>query len=406
MEEVIIEEVVNEVVNEVGIINNLIHKKNSSILLKAAESAEENMKKVLEINKMNIEKSTEENIEKVLEINNMNIEKALEVKLNLNLAIEKINNCEYRLAIDYFLILKNNLINTNYYIGICYYFLKEYSQSAEYFQMLKRSELKINNMLGLCYHHSQNYNLAIKHFKLAIEEGNKLSIHNIANTYLELKDYEKAIKSYQESGFKYANHSIGKCYVVMDDYKNASKYYAKALQQKDNNKLDDRLFENIYIKLAECQLKLNNPKNACMCYVEVFEKNKTKLIFDKIVNLLFSQNCYEKVINLIEHNQNFICPLINLIVGYCHIQINNLSEAKKHLELSLNNNCVIAKKELESFINIDNDIINIDIDKMYGVLSLLSLDQSNITKKRVRFTNDNDNDNDNDNENSNKKTKK
>ena len=106
-------------------------------------------------------------------------------------------------------------------------YVKEFPNNADYL-----------NKLGVLYSNENNYKEAEKWYLKAIENGNLTAISNLADNYLELKDYEKAIKYYKEYE-KVADNPrnytwIAAAYENLEDYKNAREWYFKALKtEKD-----------------------------------------------------------------------------------------------------------------------------------------------------------------------------
>ena len=106
-------------------------------------------------------------------------------------------------------------------------YVKEFPNNADYL-----------NKLGVLYSNENNYKEAEKWYLKAIENGNLTAISNLADNYLELKDYEKAIKYYKEYE-KVADSPenytwIAVAYENLEDYKNAREWYFKALKtEKD-----------------------------------------------------------------------------------------------------------------------------------------------------------------------------
>lgn len=121
----------------------------------------------------------------------------------------------YRLSLDKFDDIKNkypgtsSAIESSFYIGDCYYRLREYDKAIDYYHQFLNSSSKGDYLiyfafegLGYCYEEKGDYEKALENFKKSIEESemdiNELALVNIARCYEALNDKAKALEFYQK----------------------------------------------------------------------------------------------------------------------------------------------------------------------------------------------------------------
>ena len=338
-----------------------------------------------------------------------------------NLGKESITNNDFNTALEHFLILKNVLLDANYYIGFCYFKLNQYEKSLEYLTILeidknksnnldaklndlmgylhlkldnyekaiiyytKAKELGINNnnILGRCYYYLNKYELSLYYYLLALDDINEdksKTLYNIGNVYFMMKDYVNANKFYEESkeqGSHLANFGIGNCYMEQKQYDKGLNYYILALEQNEKLKIDNKIINFINEAIGNSYIRLEKPSCAIVYYIKAFSGGYYSLIF-KIIKILYILKFYEYVIKYIFKFYKKFSSDDYLLLGYSYYNINNLQEAKKYFELALNDNCEKALTNLKPYIKIDTDNkYTIDINKMYMVKTLISLSNTN-----------------------------
>lgn len=113
-------------------------------------------------------------------------------------------------------------------------YVKEFPNNADYL-----------NKLGVLYDNKDDNIEAEKWYLKAIDNGSFIAISNLANLYIEKKEYEKSIKYYKEYQ-KVADNTenylwIGVAYDELEDYKNAKEWYLKSVKFEKDGSPENRL---------------------------------------------------------------------------------------------------------------------------------------------------------------------
>ncbi len=120
---------------------------------------------------------------------------------------------KYRLSLGKFEDIKNrysgtsSAANSSFYIGDCYYHLREYDKAIDYYKQFLNISGKSNYLryfafegLGYCYEEKRDYEKALGYFKSSMEEGDidfkKLAFIAMARCYESLNDRAKALEFY------------------------------------------------------------------------------------------------------------------------------------------------------------------------------------------------------------------
>ena len=101
------------------------------------------------------------------------------------------------------------------------------------------------NILGTLYVNEENYKEAEKWYLKAVDKGSLVAVSNLAYVYIELEDYEKAIKYYKEYA-KVADapdnyYWMGLAYSYLEDYKNAKEWFLKAVKVDEGGSAENQL---------------------------------------------------------------------------------------------------------------------------------------------------------------------
>lgn len=113
-------------------------------------------------------------------------------------------------------------------------YVKEFPNNADYL-----------NKLGVLYDNKDDNIEAEKWYLKAIDNGSFIAISNLANLYIEKKEYEKSIKYYKEYQ-KVADNTenylwIGVAYDELEDYKSAKEWYLKSIKFEKDGSPENRL---------------------------------------------------------------------------------------------------------------------------------------------------------------------
>ena len=112
--------------------------------------------------------------------------------------------------------------------------MKEFPNNADYL-----------NKLGVLYDNKDDNIEAEKWYLKAIDNGSFIAISNLANLYIEKKEYEKSIKYYKEYQ-KVADNTenyfwIAVAYDELEDYKSAKEWYLKSIKFEKDGSPENRL---------------------------------------------------------------------------------------------------------------------------------------------------------------------
>lgn len=181
-------------------------------------------------------------------------------------------------------------------LGNTYYSIRDYPQALEYFEKKLSSTInkdrkgkgEVLGSIASVYRSIGKLSLAINFCEQAIKifrEENflneeLLSLGNLGNIYLDLRDYKQAIKYYKESLEKinllnlapdellsnkaHIFVNLGHAYLYLKDYSEAEKYYSDALliSDKDEKKLQAALLSG----LGNLYEELENYPQAEICF--------------------------------------------------------------------------------------------------------------------------------------------
>jgi len=103
----------------------------------------------------------------------------------------------------------SSAIKALFYIGDCYYRLRDYDKAIEYYERFINRSKKGHYLigfafegLGYCYEEKEDYKQALKYFKKSMEESDigvkKLNYLNIARCYGALNDRANALQFYKK----------------------------------------------------------------------------------------------------------------------------------------------------------------------------------------------------------------
>ena len=100
-------------------------------------------------------------------------------------------------------------------------------------------------ILKVLYDNKDDNIEAEKWYLKAIDNGSFIAISNLANLYIEKKEYEKSIKYYKEYQ-KVADNTenylwIGVAYDELEDYKSAKEWYLKSIKFEKDGSPENRL---------------------------------------------------------------------------------------------------------------------------------------------------------------------
>lgn len=300
-------------------------------------------------------------------------------------------------AIEY---IENNInsVKDSLIIRILYYILSEIYlkkknavKSFEYYNKSLSLGTKFYNDLGQIYYNIDIFDKAIHYFSKAIKNNEYEAFHNI--NILVLKNYDLALQYYLESiskGFEDSIIGIANCYAFKCEFKKAFNYYFILLKKKRNNiDINKKIIGTLYNFMGNCQYKLGDKKFACNLYLYAL-KYGFNSSYPKILKLYMELNYYDKAIKFIFSSSKYGYPIHYRYLGNCYLHNNNLEKAKKYYEFGLNNNCLIIKKELSSFISVDkNNAYTVDIDSLYAIMSLTKLGNNkqidNTNKRKIEY---------------------
>ena len=203
-----------------------------------------------------IKKQAEEETKKLIEENNINIE----ISNLFNLAYQADNNKDYNLSINYY----------NKIIEITDNLLKRYDENSEEYSKYKNNYLIAYNNRGNSKSYLGLYKEAIKDFDKAIElDSNYLNAYNnrgiskakLGNNEEAIKDFNKSIELNPNISEAYNNRGGAKA--ILKEYKEAIKDFDKAIELNPNN-------SEAYINIALTKQLLANTTKS--------KKEKNKLI--------------------------------------------------------------------------------------------------------------------------------
>jgi tetratricopeptide (TPR) repeat protein len=239
---------------------------------------------------------------KYLESNNLDkAEKSLKtaIKLNKNLyvAYSKLGNVylergDNNTAISYY--NKSLKINPKYSsaynnLGLAYINLEQFEKALGYFNQSLKLDPKDETVLN---------NIELLKLTIIDEKDKK------AESFISDKEYDKALKIYQEFLKKDPNSSeynskIGLCYAKMSKFDEANNYLQKALKLDKENDIANFNMGNYYLELVNV---IANPQEN----VEIIEKhiNNAKSYFEKACYLGYELACDNRDLKTLRSSLN------------------------------------------------------------------------------------------------------
>lgn len=162
--------------------------------------------------KLNFQKEAISYYEKSLFINN----DFYQSKYNLAILYYKLKNFNKSQELFFQIINKNkNDFNSYYNLGVIKYDQKQFSDAILFLQKaisLKNDSFISHHHLAMCYESMGKFDLAIQIYTKAItldDVNCSISLNNLGNIYLELKDFEKAVFFFQKAlNYKVKKSSI------------------------------------------------------------------------------------------------------------------------------------------------------------------------------------------------------
>lgn len=152
--------------------------------------------------KLNLQNEAISYYEKSLFINN----NFYQSKYNLAILYYKLKNFNKSQELFFQIINKNkNDFNSYYNLGVIKYDQKQFSDAILFLQKaisLKKDSFISHHHLAMCYESMGKFDLAIQIYTKAItldKVNCSISLNNLGNIYLELKDFEKAVFFFQKA---------------------------------------------------------------------------------------------------------------------------------------------------------------------------------------------------------------
>lgn len=152
--------------------------------------------------KLNLQEEAISYYEKSLLIN----DNFYQSKFNLAILYYKLKNFKKSEGLFFEIINTNkNDFNSYYNLGVIKYDQKQFSDAILFLQKaisLKKDSFISHHHLAMCYESMRKFDLAIQVYKKAItldDVNCSISLNNLGNIYLELKDFEKAVFFFQKA---------------------------------------------------------------------------------------------------------------------------------------------------------------------------------------------------------------
>lgn len=210
---------------------------------------------------------------------------------------------------------------------------KHFTKAKEYItsnKIDKEALFTFNYYIGIMYYFSKNYSIAKEHFVCAFENSTKLiekaaSTSNIGLMFKKEENYSKALEYYNEV-LSFLNedmtaqkisvyNNIAEVYRMLNDYSNAIKYIDLSFECMDNKNTFDRYLIHIET-YTEIQLQLNS-SYSCDKYFDTLLQTRNNQI-DKHRILLGIKN----IVTILE-NVELLDRLSNIIINLIQSASNN-----------------------------------------------------------------------------------
>ncbi|UDQ97249.1 tetratricopeptide repeat protein [Lentisphaerota bacterium WC36G] len=237
-------------------------------------------------------------------------------------ALIKLGNCYVKVneianAEKYYKLAQSNKRiqrTANYELLLLYQQFNKQTKLTQLIEdILKSKDFKLINSLGYFLTKDGKHSKAIKVFVRALKlEKNHIIYNNLANCYIQTKNYSDAIsylqkslklqgRSYQSSNIK---AKLADCYAKIGQIEKSINHYEKSLYNKPGAGHDS----NILIRYIALMVKLNK-KTECLAFIEKLEKYESiplyaekSFYYDSINNskqgeLYFKQGLMNKKIN-------------------------------------------------------------------------------------------------------------
>ncbi len=248
----------------------------------------------------------------------------------LELIAENIKNKNFDKALELCKSNKNlkNKTIINNFIGVIHFMKKDLVKSEKYFLRSIELDDKFQDPIrNLCviYTHTKKFNkllnLSIKLYNL--DNSNSLNIFQIGSANELNKNYDEAIKYYEEfvntngSDKKRGLNNIGNIYLKKGKPKISIKYFSQALELDKNNKI---LVNNILL----CYVSLRNEIKADEYFkkAESIDSEYIEFLYNKAEYLIF-KNKLDEAEKLLDKHKNVTKFLITLIRLYFNSGQNN-----------------------------------------------------------------------------------
>jgi len=209
-----------------------------------------------------------------------------------------INQEDYKNAIELINAIENEGDGIKfYYLGHCYYKIKNYKESEKYFSKAKHKGInEALNYLGSIFYELNDYEKANDYYLKAIDEKVYSAYNNLGILNEEREEFSLAEEYYKKAigtGNKDAVMNIGLLFINQKKYKEAEKYLLMA-----ENLKDDRAFTQlglIYYNTnqftkAEKYLNLSIKQN------NLYDINNLGLTFEKLLKFEEAETTYLKAI--------------------------------------------------------------------------------------------------------------
>lgn len=210
-----------------------------------------------------------------------------------------------------------------------------------------QDELKENRIQGISEYQSGNYEKAKEYFESAVDNASTLSkninvdvLYYLADTYIQLNQYEDAIKTYErliKKGEENVNiyNQMGICYYNVNDYDNAVEEFKKAFEKNKS--------VEIALNLYNAYLSNENEKDANKVLEEIINIVDDNDDIYSLAKVYFLKGDYEKLQSLIEqYLSKTTVEDINKEVYYelaeINLKLNKLDDALNYLNIYFEDN--------------------------------------------------------------------
>lgn len=213
---------------------------------------------------------------------------------NLNLKEDAINYYEKSL------LLNNNFYQSKFNLAALYYSLKNFIKAEELFLQIvdiNKSDFRVYYNLGVLKFEQKKFIESIDFLKKSISLNKDFFIayHQLGMAYETLKDFNQAIISYKKSialdkdGFSLSLNNLGNIYLDIKDYERALFFFNSALKLQGNK-------SSIYFNLGLVNFQLNRMSEALFFFEKAIELDNKNIKFS--TTLLGSSH-------FLEHNVSY-----------------------------------------------------------------------------------------------------